>query len=255
MVGGQRCPFEDDGSQPKRGQKPHPYIYEALQASDSIRILELKSNGDPKADLEGAIFQCRRRSLVLGLSMGRRYDAMSYAWGEPNFNRQLFCNNQRSILSITSTVDVMLRHMRTERGCRYLWIDAVCLDQKNADEMRQQIPLMGEVYDEAQEVRIWLGEANPDIPKVFSSLNDVSGLAKRLKKPVLAVKILVRKLFGDCAYSPGSDNPVVAFFERPWFSRRWVLPEAASSRVTTVHCGLERMPWYVNSDTFRESHL
>jgi hypothetical protein len=59
-----------------------------------------------------------------------------------------------------------LRHMqpREEDGRRLsfeqvaqLWIDAVCIDQGNADEKASQIPLMGEVYSLSGRVLGWLG--------------------------------------------------------------------------------------------------
>ena len=34
-------------------------------------------------------------------------------------------------------------------GVRYLWIDAVCINQSNIPEKQLQIPLMGEIYSQA----------------------------------------------------------------------------------------------------------
>ena len=39
----------------------------------------------------------------------------------------------------------------------YIWIDAICIDQKNPLEKTTQIPLMGEVYNNAELVLAWLG--------------------------------------------------------------------------------------------------
>ncbi|KAH6649456.1 heterokaryon incompatibility protein-domain-containing protein [Chaetomium tenue] len=47
-----------------------------------------------------------------------------------------------------------------------LWIDAVCIDQGNADEKASQIPLMGEVYSLSGRVLGWLG-ADEKRLKVF----------------------------------------------------------------------------------------
>ncbi|KAK7753197.1 hypothetical protein SLS62_004930 [Diatrype stigma] len=40
----------------------------------------------------------------------------------------------------------------------YIWIDALCLDQDNDKEVNQQIVRMGDLYAEAEEVIIWLGD-------------------------------------------------------------------------------------------------
>ena len=44
-----------------------------------------------------------------------------------------------------------------------LWIDAICIDQKNDAEKAIQIGLMGEIYASAGKVFIWLGKESKDL--------------------------------------------------------------------------------------------
>jgi hypothetical protein len=32
--------------------------------------------------------------------------------------------------------------------------------------------------------------------------------------------------------------------QRPWFARRWVVPEIAAARKTTLQCGTQSVDWY-----------
>jgi hypothetical protein len=40
-----------------------------------------------------------------------------------------------------------------------IWVDAICIDQKNLAEISHQIVLMEEIYSWAETVFIWLGPA------------------------------------------------------------------------------------------------
>jgi hypothetical protein len=240
-----RRPHIDNSSEnlAKRVQKPSQYTYKPLCASDAVRVLVLKPNSDFNADLEGEIIQYRRSEMFSNTDSDAHYDAISYTWGHPTFSCQLFCDRHSSVLNITLNVDSMLRHLRTTSSRCYLWIDAVCLNQSDATEKKEQIPLMGEIYREAKEVRIWLGKAVWDISRVFTFLKYLAILAKT-HKPTAAVREAALKLF-----TGGSYSPIRQFLHNPWFLRRWVLQEAALGRVTTVHCGQSKILWQVLLNT------
>ena len=53
---------------------------------------------------------------------------------------------------------------------KYLWIDAICLNQTDKDEKAQQIPVMGRIYEEARVAHIWLGDNDPMTGKVMAKL-------------------------------------------------------------------------------------
>jgi hypothetical protein len=59
--------------------------------------------------------------------------------------------------------------MRKRNGPRYLWIDAICLNQADEAEKSQQIPLMGEIYQQADKTLFWVGiEDGKDIRRIFA---------------------------------------------------------------------------------------
>ena len=54
-----------------------------------------------------------------------------------------------------------------------LWIDAICLNQNNADEKARQIPRMGNIYRGAERTLIWLGEEAENSSIAMKFLGDL----------------------------------------------------------------------------------
>ncbi|KUJ13127.1 uncharacterized protein LY89DRAFT_721896 [Mollisia scopiformis] len=53
-----------------------------------------------------------------------------------------------------------LRHIRFPDKKRYIWADALCIDQTNLEERGQQVQQMKEIYSHCTRDLIWLGESN-----------------------------------------------------------------------------------------------
>lgn len=132
------------------------YHYEPLCAEDEARFIVLEPVKDSRDPPTCSIVQCRPTKSL-------EYSAVSYAWGEPEFseNLEIKCDGDTSYLRITPNVNDLLRRLRACSARKYLWIDAICLNQADKDEKAQQIPLMGRIYEEARAVHIWLGNNDP----------------------------------------------------------------------------------------------
>lgn len=230
-----------EGSPIKNMDALPEYHHEPLTAPDALRILVLDPAVDPSTDLQGSIIEIRRFEELLKTHHQKPYSAVSYTWGEPNLTEDLFIhgNNESapsSRLKITHNVKSMLSHLRKAHKPRSLWIDAICLNQSDDSEKALQIPLMGEIYSQADKVHIWLGPNDGhDIGRVFSFLR----LAAHLPEPVDFENISLT-VFGHANLAI---RPVGNFFERPWFFRRWILQEAALAKYGIVICGSYRITY------------
>lgn len=89
------------------------------------------------------------------LSRRISYEALSYTWGDSAFTRPICVNNHD--FSITGSLSEALMHLWKSDTGRYLWVDAICIDQSNVEEKSIQVANMFSIYSKASCVVIWLG--------------------------------------------------------------------------------------------------
>ncbi|KAB5511738.1 heterokaryon incompatibility protein-domain-containing protein, partial [Coniochaeta sp. 2T2.1] len=213
------------------------YHYEPLCREDAVRLILLNPAKYQTAPLRCSITQhCRSTQL-------EDYAAVSYAWGRCELSRTLEIGwDDVSYLRITPNVDALLRVLRTPNEPRYLWIDAICLNQDDETEKAQQIPRMRRIYAEAKEVHIWPGLEDDMTAKLFTFFRKANQL-REAKQQEMASRMAhpMRKVLHD-KYDGSGPRTIVNFFNRPWFSRRWVIQEACLANRGTVHCGKYSIP-------------
>lgn len=68
--------------------------------------------------------------------------------------------NERIEYLITRNAEDVMRRLRPNRPehSRNLWIDAICINQKDNREKAVEVQLMFEIYANANCVNIWLGQ-------------------------------------------------------------------------------------------------
>lgn len=179
------------------------------------------------------------------LSWRARYEALSYTWRDPTTTIPIRCSDKST--DITANLHTALLHLRYADRPRILWVDALCIDQKDDKDKEKQVQFMGDIYSKAQRVLIWLGE---DIENTRGAIDSV----KRLD---FHFKALYRKryitnmlpMFGTWTSAltdvfPNSKvpadfdwAPVVKLLESQWFQRTWIIQEAVLGSRTTVISG------------------
>jgi hypothetical protein len=94
-----------------------PYSYETLSQAIpmSFRILEL-CPGD-----EADPVRCYLR--VVTWDEHPQYETVSYAWGDPNIQETVLCND--GVIHITKNLYTALTHLRYQDRGRFLWADAL----------------------------------------------------------------------------------------------------------------------------------
>jgi len=124
-----------------------------------------------------------------------------------------------------------LHALRNSRKDRYLWVDAICVDQSDYLEKNCQIELMADIYGAAQRVCVWLGE------------DDASS-----KTAIAFIKshVLAFLPFDDLCNTPrASENwsALCNFMQRPWFTKRWAVQEIALAQNVLLYCGDDNIAW------------
>ncbi|KAH4115152.1 hypothetical protein HBH70_175310 [Parastagonospora nodorum] len=139
-------------------------IYKNLGVSHNhIRLLQVRSRGGAT----NAPLDCRL--YVADLSSAPSYTALSYVWDRPSVpKRHILCNDVT--LPVTRNCYSALQHLHAANGTFDIWVDAICINQKDEDEKMQQIKLMGDIYSQARTTYIWLGLADATTSRVVAFL-------------------------------------------------------------------------------------
>ncbi|TGJ86389.1 hypothetical protein E0Z10_g2386 [Xylaria hypoxylon] len=167
------------------------------------------------------------------------------------------CNGE--MISITENLESALGHIRHPFARRVLWVDAVCIDQEDAQERGHQVQLMSQIFSQAERVIVWLGEETSDVKGAFSVRTSQGyflgpeGIALTMpgRKPRPSTLDFTMDN-AAVSLSDGDLLPLVRLLERPWFRRLWVLQEAALAKAVIVHCGKKRVRWDEFSDTLNQ---
>lgn len=113
-----------------------------------IRLVYLEHSDDHCEEIRCSIIQDN-------LLEHPKFKALSYAWGDPTtISVPILVNGARYY--VTPNCYAALQRLR-ELGESPVWIDAICINQKDNAEKSRQIPLMGKVYSQARQVLVWLG--------------------------------------------------------------------------------------------------
>ena len=89
--------------------------------------------------------------------MAEPFDALSYSCGPPILSCSITINGTPGF-RITQNLWNALQRVRKTDSDRRIWIDAVCIDQKDEREKSSQVRHMHAVYSRAEEVCIYWGE-------------------------------------------------------------------------------------------------
>ena len=187
------------------------------------------------------------------------YEALSYTWGSTDNPATVYIErppqspmseqSELSTLQIGQHLMKALRYLRYTDKPRTLWIDAICIDQKNTAERNEQVKQMDRIYKLAERVIVWLGEESPSSKLAITTL-EFLGRQVELTKDYhrLPSPCCDEPLWSDSGHSlPYSEETWEAIFDllgRPWFSRLWILQEIQlGNRYSVIQCGRDLIEW------------
>ncbi|KAM0143557.1 hypothetical protein ACHAO1_000658 [Botrytis cinerea] len=202
------------------------YTYSLLPASgDNIRLLRLLPSED-----EAAPLHCELRDYSLQRSTPRihLYEALSYVWGDPDITLPISVNKKQ--FQVTVNLHAALLRLRDHSFERIIWIDAICIDQNNNEERKQQVQLMARIYSTAHRVIVWLGEETVEIEGALENIQLIVD-DEHTEIP----ESWMEKLKQD---------RILKLLQNPWFQRIWVLQEAAAARHIIIMCGSTTIDGY-----------
>ncbi|CZR66859.1 uncharacterized protein PAC_16760 [Phialocephala subalpina] len=246
----------------------HQYQYNPLNVSThEIRIVHIL----PGAWGEDIACELRTTSLD-GAPI---YQTLSYVWGDASITKPILVDGSR--FEVTANLYAALKRLRCATTKRVIWIDALCINQRDNEEKTSQVMLMQRIYEGCAEVLIWLGDWDVDEPVDERTIEDTQDELEQFFQAVT---------FDEEAFSqfePKRRDLMVAFAivktlesgghidERPWFrckstesrlfeggsaaltklmnvpywNRIWVVQEMRLPQSAIVVCGSISMSWSV----------
>ncbi|MCJ1401431.1 hypothetical protein MMC11_004644 [Xylographa trunciseda] len=225
--------------------KLNQYVFTKLTPDGEIRLLVLHP-GKREDKVECSL-------ITVSLSnLKHRYEALSYHWGTDKPSNEIRIRTikgkkrkgqprlkdiveqklmaQSMKFHIRRNLYAALKALREEKRDLYLWTDALCINQKDKKEKTQQVSMMADIYNNASNVCIWLGEGNQQSDRAIDFIP----------------KILDLSHFDTLVNDESSThdwNALQDLMIRRWFSRRWVVQEVALARNATLHCGAKTVHW------------
>ncbi|KAG8160972.1 hypothetical protein KVR01_009236 [Diaporthe batatas] len=163
-----------------------------------------------------------------------KYTALSYAWGETTATRTITIEGQDDV-DIGENLWWFL-HCRglTMKKARLFWIDAVCINQGDVQERNHQVSLMKRIFSKATSVYIWLGNAFDNSQVAMDFLGNTG------MKPLRLQVHDQRPIWGS-----QEGRAIRDLFQRPYWSRMWIIQEIIHANRLTVWCGPQRVEWPV----------
>lgn len=253
-----------------------------------IRLLYIMPSTDSESTIEMVMAHCN-------LDDHPPYEALSYTGGNPysNVYPKTLPKDWKDIWEEKTTVMVndiefgvkrnllqALRQFRKTHAEKAIWIDSICINEADPVERTEQIRLMCEVYGEAKDVPIWLGERTEGLKTSLTLITEITNAFTKwynenhppgfrenwnrlLREAEATPDALDQKKFWEWLQSedcrPFFDNidlralgvrtdPLPWDFlrrllSRRWFDRVWTWQEKELALKATVYIGDRTIPW------------
>jgi Heterokaryon incompatibility protein (HET) len=184
------------------------------------------------------------------------YEALSYTWGEPEerMNPDKITLDRTSF-KVTQNLVFALRHLRLKDCDRYLWVDAICINQNDTVERNNQVQQMARIYEAATHVHVWLGPANGPSRIAMTFLKLVNEKVKEClkyrsdkeeKEKLKQVHRWIKSHYED----PRHESTWIAIarlWQRNYWSRIWIIQEVVFGTTKRgqciIHCGTDSIDW------------
>jgi hypothetical protein len=226
-----------------------------------VRVLTVWSNEDFSSPLEGNL---EIRSLRDVLAKGRFYDALSYYWGSANdLDHVIIHGSDEGKPTISCEVPVTrnltsaLRHLRKKATAAGeplgLWTDAICINQRDAQERYEQVGIMAGIFQGSRHVLVWLGDRNSsklagDGLRYVANVCDRFGVHEEKGNPKEErAAIYIADQGWDASQLVDS---IEALMGLPYWRRGWILQEITAFSIPIILAFEDETCNLVGLDTF-----
>lgn len=213
------------------------FEYQPLDVSkNEIRVLRILPGTDTDT------LQCLLEHI--SLDDPADFEALSYAWHDPTLfpedqkNRKHVLMLNGKCLEIGNNLALFIKSGRSKQAhTRRIWIDAVCINQKNVYERNEQVLRMREIYQKAKQVVIWLGPASNHSEVAVKFLKWVFDQCPRGREAQWFKKFIQENTLVT------EWKAMASFLGRAWWNRIWIVQEVVLAKEALILCGTVSMTW------------
>jgi len=246
-------------------------LYVALPSNEHIRVVELLPGPASKP------LECRLHLARLPDDQSS-YEALSYTWqldadkhgfgflsAPKSETPTIVCNGQAT--PVSRNLLSALQRLRYEDRSRFIWADAICINQDDMAERSNQVQKMSLIFESASVVLIWLGDgvgtatgsgmaASVRPSRSSSAFAAVCDIINAWRDGSKLTSAIPRATFSGSRTGTEDSPPqdllsatsvawadVFKLYDSRWFTRLWVVQEAALSRRAVVVRGDCEISW------------
>jgi hypothetical protein len=203
------------------------------------RIIRIRSGGEKEVLRLDIIVAAITEAPGVGLisEPGQvHYEALSYAWGDNTFTHSVVCNG--TSFTVTANLHEALVHLRRNNCHRFLWVDALCINQYDLEEKARQIRKLHKTFKRARQVVVWLGQEALHTQLAITwmcsfRLQQIAGYNSDVGVDQLATLCDLHAVL----------EGLTDLLKRPWARRIWILQEVYSAKSVAVQCGSSEIAW------------
>ena len=217
-------------------------------------------------DLKPGKFEDRLECNIreVDLSEDPVYEALSYTWKETAYERAnystwtsevdetfktmlrlshaIYCGD--SFLQINVGLRDALRRLRDPLATKTLWVDQLCIDQRNPSERSFQVQGMMRIYNRAKRVIVWVGDEDKDTTPAINIIRKLAATRHVSQHLRLTPEDMVANQVLDLPSLQSPDwKSFLNFFFRPVFGRMWVIQEIVVAQKVDICCGDNIITW------------
>ncbi|XXG96152.1 hypothetical protein Hte_002431 [Hypoxylon texense] len=205
---------------------------------NQVRLLEISPGSDPE------YIRCTHK--VICLDDKSEYQTLSYVWGKRTEGRSVILEGYR--VGVTDNLFSALHTIRSSTELIALWVDALCINQEDAVEKKEQVHLMRRIYGQCTNCFIHLGIVNAS--ETGASEEDSVEAAQAAMDAIHVVADSGRySTLPPSLATPEAQARAGKAYQfvqgAPWWSRIWTIQEGVAPPRHTLLWGPLSMPWEV----------
>lgn len=160
------------------------------------------------------------------------FQALSYVWGSNDDSVSPYIQVNGHNFAVRPNLFNAIRRLRSADFGQLVWVDAICIDQRNLSERNHQVTIMWDIYGAASDVVVYLGESTARTEEAMHALQYFLKEATNNDEAPWSYTAL-----------PDIEMALSDILTRPWFERIWTVQEVALARHTTLVCGPHSISW------------